>query len=371
MAGVWEDTSAPAPAAATGRQLAQEAVAAADHFGNTSAGANRDAQYVVVSPTGTNPDDYQSGGFCAWHDYTADDSLDGGGAVATPWGAPIAFTNLPYVPDAGAGCGAGLVNYPGTLDGVTLVESHSYAETITDQFPAGGWLDSRGEENADKCQWLASGPGAAQDITLATGRFPVQSTWANDFNGGAGGCEVSHPIETTDVVTVSDPGDQASAFGTGVALQVHGTDSNGGQLTFSAAGLPPGLSISSSGLISGTPTSVGVFAVTVTASDAAGASGGASFTWTVTKAPTTLTATSVLRGGLTATLTRSDTHAGIGGQTIVFTVRGSTQCTSTTDSRGVARCPQGFAAALRAGGYQADYTGSADYLPSSADARAF
>ena len=34
---------------------------------------------------------------------------------------------------------------------------------------------------------------AAQNITLTTGSYPVQSTWANDFNKGSGGCEVSHP----------------------------------------------------------------------------------------------------------------------------------------------------------------------------------
>ena len=44
------------------------------------------------------------------------------------------------------------------------------------------------------------------------------------------------------------------------ALQIHATDSASGQtLTYSATGLPPGLSISSSGLISGTPSSGGTF----------------------------------------------------------------------------------------------------------------
>ena len=154
---------------------------------------NRDAQYVIISPTGTDPDSYETQGFCAWHDYTGDSTMDGGGAVS---GSLLAFTNLPYIPDAGASCGQGFVNSPGTLDGVTIVEGHEYAETITDQFPAGGWIDSTGEENGDKCAWISSGQGASQNVTLTTGSFAVQSTWANDFNGGAGGCEVSHPIVT-------------------------------------------------------------------------------------------------------------------------------------------------------------------------------
>ena len=69
-------------------------------------------------------------------------------------------------------------------------------------------------------------------------------------------------------------------------MQVAATDSASGQtLTFSAAGLPAGLSISSStGLISGTPTTAATSSVTVTATDTTGASGSASFTWTVSAA---------------------------------------------------------------------------------------
>jgi hypothetical protein len=191
LAGVWEDTSAAAPGTASAHQIGQEAEKAATHFGNTTTASNRNDQYVIVSPHGTNPDGYETQGFCAWHDYTGDSTLDGGGAVS---GSLVAFTNLPYIPDAGASCGQGFVNRPGTLDGVTIVEGHEYAETITDQFPAGGWLDSSGEEAGDKCAWISSGQGASANIKLSTGSFAVQSIWANDFNGGAGGCEISHPI---------------------------------------------------------------------------------------------------------------------------------------------------------------------------------
>ncbi len=191
LAGVWEDTST-VPAAATGHQIALEAIKAAKHFANTTAAKNRNAQYVITFPTGTNPDDYQSQGFCAWHDYNGDTTLSGG-AATSPYG-DIAFTNMPYLTDAGASCGQGFVNAPGTLDGVTIVGGHEYAETITDQNPAGGWTSASGEENGDLCAWISSGQGKSQNITLGTGKFAVQSTWANDFNNGAGGCEVAHPI---------------------------------------------------------------------------------------------------------------------------------------------------------------------------------
>ena len=56
----------------------------------------------------------------------------------------------------------------------------------------GGWLDSRGAENGDKCAWISSGQGAASNIHLSTGTFPVQSLWSNAFNGGSGGCVLSY-----------------------------------------------------------------------------------------------------------------------------------------------------------------------------------
>jgi hypothetical protein len=85
-------------------------------------------------------------------------------------------------------------------------------------------------------------------------------------------------------VSVTNPGSQSSKVGTAVSLQIHASDSASGQtLAYSASGLPAGLSInSSSGLISGTPTSAGSSTVTVTAKDGTGASGSTSFGWSVT-----------------------------------------------------------------------------------------
>ncbi|MFD5543478.1 putative Ig domain-containing protein [Streptomyces sp. NPDC127079] len=83
-------------------------------------------------------------------------------------------------------------------------------------------------------------------------------------------------------VTVTNPGSQSTATGSAVSLQISATDSASATLTYSASGLPTGLSISSStGLISGTASTAGTYQVTVTAKDSTGASGSASFTWTV------------------------------------------------------------------------------------------
>lgn len=292
LAGVWVDESAAAPSQATGHQLGVEAVDAAAHFGNTSAAANRNAQYDIVSPTGTHPDGFNTAGgdFCAWHDYNGDTTLSGG-PVTSPYG-DIAFTNMPYVPDLGVSCGENFVNSgsAGLLDGVSIVNGHEYAETITDQNPIGGWTDASGDEAADKCAWN-SGPGApAADLTLPTGVFAMQSIWANDADGGAGSCEFSHPIDTNggkgNTVTVTNPGKQASRRDSPVRLQIHATDSASGQtLSYKATGLPAGLRISAgTGLITGSPTKAGSSAVTVTATDTTSASASAGFTWSVSSA---------------------------------------------------------------------------------------
>jgi serine protease len=287
LSGVWADESTASPSAATGHQLGVEAVNAAAHFGNTTAAANRNSQYVIISPHGTNPDNYKTQGFCAWHDYNGDSTLSGGG-VTSPYG-DIAFTNLPYIPDAGASCGQNFVNSNGPLDGVSIVDGHEYAETITDQNPPGGWTDSSGEENADKCAWITPGTsGGSFDLSTGSGTFAVQTTWGNDGNSGSGACQASHAIVGNgggggNTVTVTNPGSQTGTVGTAVSLQIHATDSASGQtLTYSATGLPTGLSInSSSGLISGTPSAAGTFSVTVTAKDTTNATGSASFTWTI------------------------------------------------------------------------------------------
>jgi hypothetical protein len=186
LAGVWVDPSAPAPAQATGNQIGAEAVKAAGHFGNTTAAANRNVQYVVLSPTGTHPDGFNTTGsqFCAWHDYTGDTSLSGG-VPASPYG-PLAFTNEPYVTDMGSSCGANFVNSgpSGATDGVTIVEGHEYAETITDQFPAGGWTDLTGYENGDKCAWsfgapLGSTAFGQYNQLIGTGKYFLQQEWSN------------------------------------------------------------------------------------------------------------------------------------------------------------------------------------------------
>ncbi len=110
--------------------------------------------------------------------------------------------------------------------------------------------------------------------TTSGASMSVAYVAAYQTTGGSGG---------GNTVTVTNPGNQTGTVGTAASLQVHASDSASGQtLTYSATGLPAGLSINSStGLISGTPTTAGTSNVTVKATDGTGASGSAAFTWTI------------------------------------------------------------------------------------------
>jgi len=196
LAGVWYDNSAASPAAATGAQIANIAIAAAQHFGNTTAASNRYSYYIILSPHGTNPDSYQ-GNYCAYHDSTT------GMGINSPYGE-IAYSNQPYNTDSGAGCGVGFVNNPGTLDGYTMTLGHEWHEMMSDTFFANGsnaygWYSTTwtadginyGGENSDECAWIAPGrAGGAQNIAFATGTFAEQASWSNDTQS----CAISHQI---------------------------------------------------------------------------------------------------------------------------------------------------------------------------------
>lgn len=99
------------------------------------------------------------------------------------------------------------------------------------------------------------------------------TAWLAQGSGGTGGS----------TVTVTNPGNQSTTLGSAVSLPIATSDTAGGTLSFSATGLPAGLSINAgTGVISGTPTAAGTNSVTVTATDSTGPSGSTSFTWTVT-----------------------------------------------------------------------------------------
>ncbi|MGI8411050.1 MAG: hypothetical protein ACR2LV_00770 [Solirubrobacteraceae bacterium] len=112
----------------------------------------------------------------------------------------------------------------------------------------------------------------------------------------------------------------------------------------------------------------GTFTLEVIATGADSQTGRAQVTYQVDQGPTRLTATPVLRGGLTASLTRSDTGAPLAGQTVVFSSGGRQLCRATTNPAGSATCRGwvGFLVAVLHGGYKVTFAGTQNYLPASA-----
>ena len=168
--GAFQDASTP-PSGVTGNQLAAEADAFASVHGITDLA---DAQIVVATQSGTCPEGFCEGGYCAWHSNSEEP-----------------FTNLPYVLDAGGGCGEDTAQ--NQWDGFSIVGGHEYAETVTDPFPVSGWWDPTdpgGGEIGDKCAWVDPVSGSLDIglVTLSTGTFAMQPLYDNNAlaNGGDG-----------------------------------------------------------------------------------------------------------------------------------------------------------------------------------------
>ena len=164
VGGVWFDNTAASPAKASTAQLAAEAVAAAAHFGNTTQAPNLNAQYVIASPTQSHPDGFPKTGFCGWHS-----------SISSSYGK-VAYTNLPYVADLGAGACTTIAGAR-LIDGYESTETHEYAESVTDPFPSTGWLASGGAEIGDLCENLDA------YLTTSAGTFDVQGLWSNAARG--------------------------------------------------------------------------------------------------------------------------------------------------------------------------------------------
>jgi hypothetical protein len=132
--------------------------------------------------------------------------------------------------------------------------------------------------------------------------------------------------------TLTDPGAQSSTSGQADSLQLVGSDPDGLAVTYSATGLPPGLSVgSTTGFISGTPTTAGTYSVTATVSDGV-LTASQPITWTVAAGDTTAPTISITTPTTSTTYTTSSLVLAVGG-TAADAV-GVTQVTWTNDRGG-------------------------------------
>jgi GH25 family lysozyme M1 (1,4-beta-N-acetylmuramidase) len=172
----------------------------------------------------------------------------------------------------------------------------STAHSATGQYPiiyttANWWDTCTGSSTAFRADpmWVAAYGVSSPPMPAG---WPAYTFWQYSSAGTvsgvstAGGTDLSY--FNPRVVGLIDPGSQASKGGAKVGLQVASLDAVArATLKFTASGLPPGLSITAAGDITGTikkgtAGAVKNYRVTVTAKNGAGATASATFNWQVT-----------------------------------------------------------------------------------------
>jgi hypothetical protein len=168
------------------------------------------------------------------------------------------------------------------------------------------WVNSRGGTGTatGTTSWSAS-------IALQSGSNVLTVT-ARDAAGNTASDALTVTVNVAPVLTTVP--NQSSTVGLATTLQLSATDDNGGALTYSATGLPTGMSVNAStGLISGTPSAAGTYNATATVSDGA-LTASRTFTWTVTTgSDTTAPAVTIMSPTSATTYTTGGASVALGG----------------------------------------------------------
>ncbi len=190
-------------------------------------------------------------------------------------------------------------------------------------------IATSGLPSGDSWTYSASGLPSGLSINTSTGLITgtitgSASTYSSSVTAGDGeGASVSQSFTwNVSALSVTNPGTQSSALGATVSLQIHASGlPTGDTWTYSASGLPSGLSINAtSGLISGTISgSPNTYASSVTASDDHGASTTQAFSWSV---------------GATTTALTSSVNPSTYGQKVTFTATVTPVVTGSTKPTG-------------------------------------
>ncbi len=163
---VMDNSAAPARAPATSAILAEVCKTIKTPVAN--------GYYPVYTDTKRG-----SAGYCAWHSY------------GTCSGVPVQFGFF-FNLDGDAGCDPQDTKtaHSQGLAALASVSGHEWSETVTDP-RNGGWWDSAGNENSDKCAWSFATSlitiGADPINNVPGEGWKIQGNWSNAaFNAGTG-----------------------------------------------------------------------------------------------------------------------------------------------------------------------------------------
>ena len=141
--------------------------------------------------------------------------------------------------------------------------------------------------NASTGGWTSFAERSKDGLSLLAGEQVVRVTFAGSQDFRSFSLTAEAPTAINQAPTAGTLGaaeaDQAKAFSLNVAGAF--SDPDGDALSFTATGLPAGLSISKAGIVSGTPTVDGAFQVNVTATDPGGLKATTALALTVDPAP--------------------------------------------------------------------------------------
>ncbi|MEA2237224.1 MAG: large repetitive protein [Thermoanaerobaculia bacterium] len=167
-----------------------------------------------------------------------------------------------------------------------------------------------------------SSSGLLGGIPTQSGSFPIAVT-ATDSNGCTGVSASYNLSIACQVITVGNPATTSSPAGTPLSISFTQSGAVGTATFTTASTLPAGLTLSSAGLLSGTPSGSGAFPIVVTVTDSNGCAGtNPAYTLTITCPTITVTSPGVSSGTAGTAFSQTFTHSG-GQGTITWSETGA------------------------------------------------